>query len=194
MGSLRARLPGSAGFPPAMERKAPTVRAGKMSALPGGRRSRAARGRTPGFVAVQHPEEPGAPRLVARRGPGPAAATRAGGANPAGEKGLTGEEEGRAPARAAAPGPAVILFDRADLVSDEPHHDVVVLVQRVVVVGAERRVVGLDETLVAPERLEGGADRVAVRAPRLVDGLGEEVHRVVGVGGADRARRRPPRR
>src|SRR5262245_20813882 len=63
---------------------------------------------------------------------------------------------------------------------------VVLLVQRVVLVGRERMVVGLDEAAVFAEVLERVADLDAVGRTRLLDRQAHQVHSVVGVGGTDR--------
>src|SRR2546430_846923 len=63
---------------------------------------------------------------------------------------------------------------------------VVLLVQRVVLVGRERMLVGLDEAAVFAEVLERVADLDAVGRPGLLDRQAHQVHGVVGVGGTDR--------
>src|SRR6266540_5677256 len=86
--------------------------------------------------------------------------------------------------RGRPPGQARLL-DGHDLLALVLHHDVVVLVQSVVVGGSERLRVVLDESVVGREVLERLADLVAVGAAGLVDGEGQDHHRVVGVGHPD---------
>src|SRR5712691_8578826 len=75
---------------------------------------------------------------------------------------------------------------RNDLPLFPRHEDVVVLRERVVLLSRERPLVALDEPAVFAEVLERVADLGAVGRAGLVDGQGHQVHRVVGVGGADR--------
>src|SRR5438093_3826038 len=87
------------------------------------------------------------------------------------------------PAGQAAP--ATRLLDRDDLLALVLHHDVVVLVQRVVVRARERPGVLLDESAVRPEVLERLPDLVAVGAAGLLDAEGQDHHRVIRVGHPD---------
>src|SRR5574337_342615 len=75
--------------------------------------------------------------------------------------------------------------DGHDLAVLPDDHDVVAVGQRVVLLRAEGPPVGLDEPLVlALEVLEGVAHLGSVGASGLLDSQGEQVHAVVGIGGA----------
>src|SRR6218665_485444 len=86
---------------------------------------------------------------------------------------------------ARPPSNAPSLRDRENFVVDELRPDVVVLAHRVVHLGRERPVVGLDQALVAPDLVEALAHGIALRAAGLGDGQRAELHRVVGTGHAD---------
>src|SRR5579883_3641371 len=92
----------------------------------------------------------------------------------------------RHPLATARPAHLPLVRHRLDLSADEMHHDVVVLAERIVVARREGMIVGLDQTLIAIEIFERLAHLVAICAARLGDRERDEMHRVIGIGDADR--------
>src|SRR5919198_2729065 len=97
------------------------------------------------------------------------------------------EEEGSTRDAARGARSARLLHrDGNDLALLPGDQDVIVLRQRVVLVGGEGPPVGLDEAAVlALEILERRLDLRALGGAGLLDGEPDQMHGVVGVGGAD---------
>src|SRR5450759_571203 len=66
------------------------------------------------------------------------------------------------------------------------HYYVVIRIERVVPVGSERLLVGFDETVIATKIFHGLPDCIAIRGAGLLDRHREQMHSVIGVGGAHR--------
>src|SRR5205809_513019 len=90
--------------------------------------------------------------------------------------------ERRDGARSAPPRRRLLRRDGHDLALAPRDQDVVVLVERVVLLGRKRSPVGLDEPAVLAEGLEGVANPGSVGGARTLDGERDQVHRIVRVG------------
>src|SRR6516162_168493 len=104
---------------------------------------------------------------------------------------LRGDERTLARSRAPAGGGVSMLrrsIHRYDLVALVVHHDVVVGPECVVIVMGKRRLVGFDQALVGRfQILQSGTHGIRIGRARLRDGERKNVHRVIGVGRADRS-------
>src|SRR3989442_14739419 len=88
--------------------------------------------------------------------------------------------------RACAARRRLLRRDGHDLALAPRNQDVVVLVERVVLLRRKGPPVGLDEPAVLAEGLEGVANPGSVGGARTLDGERDQVHRIVRVGRTDR--------